>query len=63
MPDYDPPPPLDAATLRADVAGPGRHWRQLDVVEQTGSTNADLLTRAAAGEDIAGGCGPPREHS
>ena len=29
-------------------------WRQLDVVERTGSTNADLLARAAAGEDIAG---------
>jgi BirA family biotin operon repressor/biotin-[acetyl-CoA-carboxylase] ligase len=54
MPDYDAPAPLDATALRADVAGSGRHWRQLDVVEQTGSTNADLLARAAAGEDIAG---------
>jgi BirA family biotin operon repressor/biotin-[acetyl-CoA-carboxylase] ligase len=54
MPDHDAPPPLDAAALRAEVAGAGGHWRQLDVVEQTGSTNADLLARAAAGEDIAG---------
>jgi len=54
MPEYDAPPPLDTPSLRAEVAGPGRHWRQLDVVEQTGSTNADLLARAAAGEDIAG---------
>jgi|EndMetStandDraft_3_1072993.scaffolds.fasta_scaffold04868_8 BirA family transcriptional regulator, biotin operon repressor / biotin---[acetyl-CoA-carboxylase] ligase len=54
MPDYDAPPPLDAAPLRAEVAGPGLPWRRLDVVEQTGSTNADLLARAAGGEDIAG---------
>ena len=54
MPEHDAPPPLDTPSLRAEVAGPGQHWRQLDVVEQTGSTNADLLARAAAGEDIAG---------
>jgi BirA family biotin operon repressor/biotin-[acetyl-CoA-carboxylase] ligase len=29
-------------------------WRRVDVVEETGSTNADLLARAAAGEDIDG---------
>jgi BirA family transcriptional regulator, biotin operon repressor / biotin---[acetyl-CoA-carboxylase] ligase len=45
--------PLDEAALRAEVLGSG-HWRQLDVVEQTGSTNADLLARAASGSDIAG---------
>ena len=28
-------------------------WR-IDVVEETGSTNADLLARAAAGEEIDG---------
>ena len=28
--------------------------RRLDVVDETGSTNADLLARAAAGEDIDG---------
>lgn len=54
MSDYDAPAPLDATALRDEVAGTGRHWRKLDVVEETGSTNADLLARAAAGEDIAG---------
>jgi BirA family transcriptional regulator, biotin operon repressor / biotin---[acetyl-CoA-carboxylase] ligase len=29
-------------------------WRRLDVVTETGSTNVDLLARAAAGEDIDG---------
>jgi BirA family biotin operon repressor/biotin-[acetyl-CoA-carboxylase] ligase len=54
MSDYEVPPPLDAASLRDEVAGPGLTWRKLDVVDETGSTNADLLARAAAGEDIAG---------
>ncbi|TDH49400.1 biotin--[acetyl-CoA-carboxylase] ligase [Mycobacterium eburneum] len=44
-------PPLDTAALREQLVGP---WRRLDVVEETGSTNADLLARAAAGEDIDG---------
>ncbi|MEE3067182.1 MAG: biotin--[acetyl-CoA-carboxylase] ligase [Actinomycetota bacterium] len=47
-------PPLDAAALRAELVGSGLGWRRLDVVEQTGSTNADLLARAADGTDIAG---------
>lgn len=46
--------PLDPAALRAEVIGTGLGWRQLDVVEQTGSTNADLLARAASGDDVAG---------
>ncbi|MGE2816914.1 biotin--[acetyl-CoA-carboxylase] ligase [Mycobacterium heidelbergense] len=46
--------PLDEAALRADLIGTGLGWRQLDVVEQTGSTNADLLARAASGVDVAG---------
>ncbi|WP_445161786.1 biotin--[acetyl-CoA-carboxylase] ligase [Mycobacterium sp. Dal123C01] len=46
--------PLDAAALRSELVGTGLGWRQLDVVEQTGSTNADLLARAAAGTDITG---------
>jgi BirA family transcriptional regulator, biotin operon repressor / biotin---[acetyl-CoA-carboxylase] ligase len=45
---------LDAAALRAELIGTGLGWRKLDVVEETGSTNADLLARAAAGTDIAG---------
>ena len=32
----------------------GLPWRQLEVVDETGSTNADLLARAAAGVDIDG---------
>ncbi|CAN5119979.1 biotin--[acetyl-CoA-carboxylase] ligase [soil metagenome] len=43
--------PLDTTALRSALAAP---WRQLDVVTETGSTNADLLARAAAGEAIAG---------
>jgi BirA family transcriptional regulator, biotin operon repressor / biotin---[acetyl-CoA-carboxylase] ligase len=46
--------PLDAAALRDDVTAASPLWRQLDVVTETGSTNADLIARAAAGEDIAG---------
>jgi BirA family biotin operon repressor/biotin-[acetyl-CoA-carboxylase] ligase len=46
--------PLDAAALRNELVGTGLGWRRLDVVEQTGSTNADLLARAATGTDIAG---------
>jgi BirA family transcriptional regulator, biotin operon repressor / biotin---[acetyl-CoA-carboxylase] ligase len=45
-------PPLDEAALRAAAIGAG--WRQLDVVAQTGSTNVDLLARAAAGIDVDG---------
>jgi len=43
---------LDVDVLRADLSATG--WRRVDVVEETGSTNADLIARAAAGEDIAG---------
>jgi BirA family transcriptional regulator, biotin operon repressor / biotin---[acetyl-CoA-carboxylase] ligase len=46
--------PLDVAALRAESIGTGLGWRKLDVVPETGSTNADLLARAAAGADIAG---------
>ena len=46
--------PLDQAALRAELIGTGLGWRRLDVVEQTGSTNADLLAQAASGTDIAG---------
>jgi BirA family transcriptional regulator, biotin operon repressor / biotin---[acetyl-CoA-carboxylase] ligase len=50
--DRDEASSLDAQSLRAEVIGAG--WRELDVVEQTGSTNADLLARAASGADIDG---------
>ena len=47
-------PPLDVAGIRRDLVGPGRALRSIDVVETTGSTNADLLARHAAGDDIDG---------
>lgn len=50
-------PPLNEAALRAELIGTGLGWRRLDVVERTGSTNADLLARAASpggGADVAG---------
>ncbi|EKF24668.1 biotin--[acetyl-CoA-carboxylase] ligase [Mycolicibacterium hassiacum DSM 44199] len=46
--------PLDEAALRDRVLGAGGFWRRLDVVAETGSTNADLLARAERGEDIDG---------
>jgi BirA family biotin operon repressor/biotin-[acetyl-CoA-carboxylase] ligase len=42
--------PLDAARLSAAVIRPGGLWRSVEVVPVTGSTNADLLARAASGE-------------
>lgn len=47
-------PPLNADNLRAalvrgdDDSDTRRFWARLDVVQETGSTNADLLARAAA---------------
>ncbi len=43
---------MDVTTLRDGLEG--LSWRRVDVVDETGSTNADLLARAASGEDIAG---------
>ena len=43
-------PPLDMAALRRAAVRPGGLWRTIEVVESTGSTNADLLARALAGE-------------
>ena len=42
--------PLDAAALRSRAVRPDGLWREIEVVEGTGSTNADLLARALAGE-------------
>jgi BirA family biotin operon repressor/biotin-[acetyl-CoA-carboxylase] ligase len=42
--------PLNRAALRRALVRPGGLWRDLEVVESTGSTNADLLARALAGE-------------
>jgi BirA family transcriptional regulator, biotin operon repressor / biotin---[acetyl-CoA-carboxylase] ligase len=41
---------LDAARLSAAVVRAGGLWRSVEVAPVTGSTNADLLARAAAGE-------------
>jgi BirA family transcriptional regulator, biotin operon repressor / biotin---[acetyl-CoA-carboxylase] ligase len=42
--------PLDPAALRRALGRAGGLWRAPEVVESTGSTNADLLARALAGE-------------
>jgi len=42
--------PLDAAALQAAVVRPGGLWRAVEVTGVTGSTNTDLLARAADGE-------------
>jgi BirA family transcriptional regulator, biotin operon repressor / biotin---[acetyl-CoA-carboxylase] ligase len=47
-------PPLDPGALRKALVGPEYFWRQLEVVGETGSTNADLIASGAAGGDIAG---------
>jgi BirA family biotin operon repressor/biotin-[acetyl-CoA-carboxylase] ligase len=41
--------PLDAGALGRAVIRPGGLWRAVEVLASTGSTNADLLTRAVAG--------------
>jgi len=41
--------PLDAAALRSRAVRPDALWREIEVVESTGSTNADLLARAQQG--------------
>ncbi|MGV0800925.1 biotin--[acetyl-CoA-carboxylase] ligase, partial [Mycolicibacterium elephantis] len=46
--------PLDEAALRADVLGTSPPWRRIDVVAETGSTNADLIARADRGEAVDG---------
>ncbi|MGB2920094.1 MAG: biotin--[acetyl-CoA-carboxylase] ligase [Mycobacterium sp.] len=43
---------LDVDAVRAVL--PATEFRRVDVVSETGSTNADLIARAAGGEDIAG---------
>jgi BirA family biotin operon repressor/biotin-[acetyl-CoA-carboxylase] ligase len=42
--------PLSPAALRRAAVRPGGLWRDVEVVESTGSTNADLLARALRGE-------------
>lgn len=54
MDNDSPRPRLAVAALRDELAGTDLPWRRLDVVDEVGSTNAELLARAGAGEDIDG---------
>nr|WP_285740017.1 biotin--[acetyl-CoA-carboxylase] ligase [Kitasatospora phosalacinea] len=47
-------PPLDERALRLDLLRPGALWTSLDVVSETGSTNADLAARAREGAPEGG---------
>jgi BirA family biotin operon repressor/biotin-[acetyl-CoA-carboxylase] ligase len=47
MPTND---PIDLAELRKELIRPGGLWRKVDLVPETGSTNADLAARARQGE-------------
>jgi BirA family transcriptional regulator, biotin operon repressor / biotin---[acetyl-CoA-carboxylase] ligase len=47
-------PSLNVDLLRAGLRETRTIFSRLDVVDETGSTNADLIARAAAGDDIAG---------
>jgi BirA family transcriptional regulator, biotin operon repressor / biotin---[acetyl-CoA-carboxylase] ligase len=42
-------PVLDAARLNGALASPSALWREIRVVDETGSTNADLLAKARSG--------------
>jgi BirA family transcriptional regulator, biotin operon repressor / biotin---[acetyl-CoA-carboxylase] ligase len=46
--------PLSVETLRSEVLRPDSLWGQLDVVAETGSTNADLASRYRSGEAVGG---------
>ncbi|MER7054987.1 MULTISPECIES: biotin--[acetyl-CoA-carboxylase] ligase [unclassified Streptomyces] len=47
-------PPLNTTALRRGLVREGGLWRQVDVVQSTGSTNSDLVARAADGEQAEG---------
>ncbi|GHB68726.1 biotin--[acetyl-CoA-carboxylase] ligase [Streptomyces viridiviolaceus] len=42
-------PPLNVTALRRGLVREGALWRQVDVVQRTGSTNSDLVARAVEG--------------
>lgn len=44
-------PPLNAAALNRALSREGEPWRRVEVVARTGSTNGDVLARAADGEE------------
>ncbi|MFF7971825.1 biotin--[acetyl-CoA-carboxylase] ligase [Streptomyces sp. NPDC007905] len=43
-------PPLNAAALRRGLVREGSLWSEVELVQRTGSTNSDLVARAAAGK-------------
>lgn len=43
--------PIDPAALKRELVRPGSRWRSVQVVAETGSTNADLSARARLGEE------------
>jgi BirA family biotin operon repressor/biotin-[acetyl-CoA-carboxylase] ligase len=43
-------PPLNAAALRRALVREGSLWSEIELVQSTGSTNSDLVARAAAGK-------------
>ncbi|MYV48781.1 biotin--[acetyl-CoA-carboxylase] ligase [Streptomyces sp. SID2888] len=47
-------PPLNAAALRRALLREGGLWTEVDVVQRTGSTNSDLVARAASGQAAEG---------
>ncbi|WP_030382217.1 MULTISPECIES: biotin--[acetyl-CoA-carboxylase] ligase [unclassified Streptomyces] len=47
-------PPLDAGGLRRALVRPGSLWSEVEVVQRTGSTNSDLVARAAKGTAAEG---------
>ncbi|MGW4276998.1 biotin--[acetyl-CoA-carboxylase] ligase [Streptomyces seoulensis] len=47
-------PPLNATALRRGLVRPDGLWSALDVVQRTGSTNADLVAAAEAGRAAEG---------
>ena len=57
-PSTDPRRPLDAAALRgALVEAPGAPYSALDVVDEIGSTNAELLEDQFPGVEVRGDVG------
>ncbi|MGV9993983.1 biotin--[acetyl-CoA-carboxylase] ligase [Streptomyces sp. NPDC003374] len=47
-------PPLNAAALRRALVREGQLWSGVEVVQSTGSTNSDLVSRAAEGRATEG---------
>ncbi|MFI5683690.1 biotin--[acetyl-CoA-carboxylase] ligase [Streptomyces sp. NPDC051636] len=47
-------PPLNAVALRRALVRAGGLWSEVDVVQRTGSTNSDLVARAAEGKAAEG---------